>query len=144
MLSVAYGTEQSAALQLHRPEICYGSDGFEVTQLHAASLDLQPGTLPVTRLHASMLGRSEPITYWTLLGDTVVGDTGAFWARRWASSLRGEVLDGMLVRVSSIDPDPASAYRLHASFVRQLWRSMAPRWRERVFGVASMTAGAGS
>jgi len=140
MLSVAYGREQSAALQLHRPEVCYTSDGFQVSKLHEEVLDLNPGHLPVTRLHASMLGRSEPITYWALLGDTVVADGSAFWKRRWTSSLRGEILDGMLVRVSSIDADPSAAYRLQTEFVRELSRSMSVLWRDRVFGVAASGA----
>jgi hypothetical protein len=40
MLSVAYGSEQSAGLQLHRPETCYQGGGFDVRDTHPAMLKL--------------------------------------------------------------------------------------------------------
>ena len=35
-------------------------------------------------------------------------------------SLRGEIPDGMLLRVSSLDGDRERAFRLHASFIAEL------------------------
>ena len=135
MLSVAYGGEQSAGLQLHRPEVCYQSGGFEVRDTHAAVMPLDALQLPVTRLRAELPGRPEPITYWTLLGGMVVADASSFRLRRLSFAARREVVDGMLVRVSSIDPDAARAYALHQAFALDMVRAMAPADRAKVVGV---------
>ena len=134
MLSVAYGSEQSAGLQLHRPEVCYQAGGFEVRDTHAAVLALDDRRLPVTRLHAELPGRPEPITYWTLLGGMVVADASSFRLRRLSFAARREVADGMLVRVSSIDPDAARAFELHQSFAQEMVRAMASADRAKVVG----------
>jgi EpsI family protein len=136
MLSVAYGSEQSARLQLHRPEVCYRAGGFQVRDLHAIHLKLGPQQLPATRLVAEMPGRPEPITYWTVLGGEVVADADSFRWRRLRFAARREVLDGMLVRVSSIDPDPARAYALQAQFAQDLLAALPPTARQRLVGVA--------
>ena len=134
MLSVAYGAEQSAGLQMHRPEVCYPSGGFKVQGLHRATVPVAGQPVAVTRLTATMPGRLEPITYWSVLGDVVQTDAVAFRWRQITSGLRGQVLDGMLVRVSSIDADDARAFRLHAEFADALARAMTPEHRQRVIG----------
>jgi hypothetical protein len=44
------------------------------------------------------------------------------------------VLDGLLVRVSSIDRDTVGAHRLQARFADQLAQAMTAEQRERAFG----------
>jgi EpsI family protein len=134
MLSMAYGSEQSAGLQLHRPEVCYQSGGFVVRGTHTALMPLGALQLPVTRLHAELPGRPEPITYWTLLGGVVVADASSFRLRRLSFAARRELVDGLLVRVSSIDPDTNRAYALHQAFALDMERAMAPADRAKVFG----------
>jgi EpsI family protein len=134
MLSVAYGGEQSAGMQLHRPEVCYQAGGFEVRGTHAAVMPLDARQVPVTRLRAELPGRPEPITYWTLLGGVVVADAGSFRLRRLSFAARRELVDGMLVRVSSIDPDAARAYAVHQAFAADMVRAMAPADRAKVVG----------
>lgn len=134
MLCIAYGNEQSPALQVHRPEICYASGGFRVDGVQRVDLPVDARRVHVTRLHASKIGRSEPITYWTVLGDTVVNDSDAFRWKQLTMGLRGEVRDGMLVRISSIGQDPQACYRLHAAFAGDLLRAVPPEHRARVFG----------
>ena len=134
MLSVAYGGEQSAGMQLHRPEICYAAGGFEVRDTHAAVMALDARQLPVTRLRAELPGRPEPITYWTLLGGVVVADASSFRLRRLSFAARREAADGMLVRVSSIDPDGARAFALHQAFAIDMVRAIAPADRAKVVG----------
>lgn len=141
MLSVAYGAEQSVGLQMHRPEVCYPSGGFKVRDLHRATMPVAGQSLPVTRLTASMPGRPEPITYWSILGDVAQTDAVAFRWRQITSGLRGQILDGMLVRVSSIDDDAARAFRTHAEFADALARAMSPELRQRVIGIAPPAAG---
>jgi EpsI family protein len=97
-------------------------------------LALDARSLPVTRLRAELPGRPEPITYWTLLGGVVVPDASAFRMRRLAFAARREVADGMLVRVSSIDPVAERAYARQAVFVRDMVRAMNPEARAKVVG----------
>lgn len=134
MLSVAYGAEQSVGLQAHRPEICYDGGGFKVSPTQRMTLRLADQSVPVTRLTAVMPGRSEPITYWLVLGDAVQSDPLAWRWRQLSLGLRGQVLDGMLVRVSSIDIDTEGAYRTHAEFANQLAQAIPIELRARVIG----------
>jgi hypothetical protein len=48
--------------------------------------------------------------------------------------LRGEVADGLLVRVSSLAIDIDGAWRTQASFIQQLGLALAPGVRPRVVG----------
>ncbi|MDO9238078.1 MAG: EpsI family protein [Aquabacterium sp.] len=134
MLSVAYGRQQSVGLQMHRPEVCYKAGGFKVEDVQPGRLAVGAYSLPVTRLTAGMAGRSEPITYWRLLGDEVVSDEAQFKLRQLSMGLSGAILDGMLVRVSSIDDDRQGAYLLHASFVTALAHALNSSQRSRVLG----------
>ena len=134
MLSVAFGSEQSSSLQLHRPEVCYRAGGYEVSDTHAAVLKLDDRAVPVTRLRAELPGRPEPVTYWTLLGGVVVADADSFRLRRLSFAARRELLDGMLVRVSSIDPDAPAAFEQHRLFAEELVRALPPADRAKVIG----------
>lgn len=136
MLSVAYGSEQSVGLEVHRPDACYPSNGFRIDGRHAATLQLDGRPVPVTRLHAHKAGRSEPVTYWVVLGDTVVTDGWDFRLRQLRSGLRGELLDGMLVRVSTIDADVPRAHELQARFAAELVAHLPAEARARVIGTA--------
>jgi EpsI family protein len=134
MLCVAYGSEQSPALQVHRPEICYAASGFRVGPTQKTTIAVGVRRLPATQLHAAMVGRSEAVTYWTVLGDEVVGDSSSFRWRQLANGLRGEIRDGMLVRVSSLGQDVEAGHRLHARFARELVQGVPAPHHARVFG----------
>ncbi len=135
MLLAAQGGEQSAGLQLHRPEVCYPGNGFRVEGIHQVALATQGRPLPGTRLHAHMPGRSEPITYWMVLGGEVVADNTAFRLRQLRFGLRRRLADGLLVRLSSIEPDAPQAYADHARFAADLSAALSPDARARVMGV---------
>lgn len=134
MLSVAYGRQQSVGLQMHRPEVCYKAGGFEVSDTTLATIEVAGRPLVVTRLQAHMDGRPEPITYWRLLGDGVVAPEATFKFKQLSLGLTGRVLDGLLVRVSSIDTDTAAAHHLQAKFADDMARAMTPAMRQRAFG----------
>lgn len=134
MLSVAYGGDQSDATRAHRPEVCYPAQGFQLISQYRSTLDIDRRSLPVRRLVARMGARNEPITYWVTVGDrTAVSGTEQKLAQLWYGT-RGVVPDGMLVRVSSIDPDPVRAHELQASFVGAMARAIDPGLSDRVFG----------
>lgn len=134
MLSVAYGQEQTSNLQLHRPEVCYRYSGYEIADITPGTLRLDGRPVAATRLFATLPGRPEPVTYWTLLGGAVVADLSAWRRRRISAALRRQLLDGLLVRVSTIDPEPARAHELHARFADELVLAIAPADRYKVIG----------
>ena len=134
MLSVAYGSEQAAGLELHWPEVCYRYGGFTVSGRHVAQILVDGRLLPVTRLIATMPMRPEPVTYWAVLGDERTADANTFRLRRLGYAVRRQIADGLLVRVSSIDPVGERAFTLHEEFIDELVRALEPDERARVEG----------
>ena len=135
MLSIAYGGDQGDNMGVHKPEVCYTAQGFTVRDGRQGSLDTGLGVLPVKRLFAVAGARQEPITYWITVGRkaTMPGMQQRLQELRYG--LSGTVPDGMLVRVSSIDGEAASAYALQDRFVRALLAALDAPARERLAGV---------
>lgn len=134
MLSVAYGGDQSGSVQMHRPEVCYQASGFKVSRQQAFTLPLGARRLPAMHLFAQGDERPEPITYWTVLGDEVIGGQRHFQLAQLTAGLRGQTADGMLVRISTIDHDIGHAYSVQTSFAQALYAAVPPRFTNRVFG----------
>jgi EpsI family protein len=139
MLSLAYLGAQSSDMQLHRPEVCYRAGGFRVDGLSAARLQVGDRSLPVTRLVAEMPGRPEPITYWTVVGGRAGEATVLPWRERLRQALRRQDAEGVLVRISSIDPRAERAYALHGEFAADLALALAPDRRDFVLGLRQST-----
>lgn len=134
MLSIAYGGDQSDAMQVHLPEVCYAAQGFDVGQASLGRLATSYGVIPVKRLVATLNNRIEPITYWITIGNEVVN---AGYQRKLAQlkhGITGNVPDGLLVRASSIDRDNEAAYELQQRFLRELLSAMSPADRARIAG----------
>jgi EpsI family protein len=134
MLSIAYGGDQSRALQLHLPEVCYVAQGFELVEDSEDLLPTRHGRLPVKRLVARLSERNEPITYWITIGDKATKAGIQQKLRRLAYGLSGEIPDGMLVRVSTIQSNETQAYGVQDRFVAEMLGVMAPRDRSRLLG----------
>ncbi len=134
MLSVAYLGTQSSDMQLHRPEVCYRAGGFRVGELIDDRLELAGRSVPVTRLVASMPGRPEPITYWTVVDGEAVSARAQGWLDRLQRMGQRRAAAGLLVRISTIDPDSAAAFRLHARFAAGMTQALAPAQRDFVTG----------
>lgn len=134
MLSVAYGGDQSDGMNAHLPEHCYPSQGFELLSRRADRLDAGGSAMPVRRLVTRMGTRTEPLTYWVVIGERVtIGKTEQKIAQM-RYGLRGEIPDGMLVRVSSISAQPEEAFKLQDRFVHDLHEATRPDMVVRVFG----------
>ncbi len=74
-------------------------------------------------------------TYWFSLGEQAVQSR---WEKRFIEirlGLTGQVPDGLLVRVSSIDPDATRAYKAHEAFVDALLAAAKPADRRKLAGV---------
>ena len=63
--------------------------------------------------------------------------------RRLAYGLSGEIPDGMLVRVSTIQANDAQAWRVQDRFVTDMLGNMAPRDRSRLLGAGLAPAADG-
>ncbi|MET0981742.1 MAG: exosortase-associated protein EpsI, B-type [Telluria sp.] len=142
MLSIAYGGDQSRALQLHLPEVCYVAQGFQVAGEGSGQLRTRFGALPVQRLVASQGDRNEPITYWITIGDRATRSGIEQKLRRLAYGLSGQIPDGMLVRISSITLDAPGAWRLHDRFAAELLDALGTPERKRLIGAKPAAAAA--
>jgi EpsI family protein len=140
MLSIAYGHDQRAELQAHKPEVCYPAQGFTLQSLTAAVLDTQFGGIPATRLLTTMGQRKEPVTYWFTVGDSAIQSALQKRVVELRYGLTGQIPDGMLFRVSSIDGDPARAFYSQDEFVKQLLDAVPPADRVRLSGLGKLQA----
>ena len=135
MLSLAYGSDQRGALQAHKPEVCYAAQGFSLLSNNTSDIGTSFGSIMGRRLSTQLGNRHEPITYWFTLGDQAVRSR---FERRVAEvrvGLTGQIPDGLLFRVSSIDINPTRAYAEHDRFVNDLLASLAPGDRLRLSGL---------
>lgn len=135
MLSIAYGEDQRDSMQVHYPEVCYPAQGFEVRSNTVGELALVGGAIPVRRLETVLNNsRFEPVTYWTMLGDTpqLGGVKKKLAEMRYG--LRGQIVDGLLFRVSSIDRNTATAFDSQAAFATDMLASLPASDRHRLSG----------
>ncbi len=111
MLSMAYGDDQRGGLQAHRPEVCYPAQGFQVSSLVDGTLPTPYGAIDVRRLDTSLRSRREPVTYWLTVGDQVIRNKFDKRIAEIRLGLTGQIPDGLLFRISSIDNDPLALSR---------------------------------
>ena len=135
MLIVAYGGDQSDALKAHRQEVCYSAQGFSIGGLRHGTLAAAGRSIPVTRFVAVRGARSEPVTYWFTMGDRVVLGRLERLSVQLLSGFRGEMPDGMLVRVSSLSHDAPAAFAEQRGFVAALLAAMPESARVRLAGL---------
>ena len=137
MLSMAYGDDQRGGLQAHRPEVCYPAQGFTLGRVERGALPTAFGAIDVRRLTTRLGERSEPVTYWLTVGDAIVQST---FDRRLAEirlGLTGQIPDGLLFRVSSIDTDPARAFTMQQKFVADMMAAVPAPARKQLSGLVA-------
>ena len=134
MLSIAYGNDQSDSMQVHKPEICYPAQGFALQGKQSGTLVVKNGEIPVIRILTTLGQRSEPVTYWTTIGDQVVKSGIHKKLAEIGYGLSGKIPDGMLIRVSSIDAQSDNAYQMQNRFAAQMLEALAPEHRQRLTG----------
>lgn len=134
MLSVAYGGDQSDATRAHLPEVCYPAQGFQILQNFAGHIELAGRTMPVRYLMSAQGTRSEPITYWLVVGDTVTVSRTDQKLAQFRLGLEGFIPDGMLVRVSSIDSNMQHGHAVQEQFLKELAAALTESARVRVLG----------
>ena len=140
MLSIAYGRNQnSESTAAHRPEFCYVAQGFTIKGFGKDRVSLPTYSLSVVRLEAQVERRIEPITYWVTLNEeaSIPGLDRKLQQLRYG--LQGFIVDGMLMRISSLSEAPAPNgsrpnYQLHDQFIADLEKAMPIGFRPRFFG----------
>lgn len=134
MLSIAYGGSYGKEMQPHRPEVCYPSQGFTLVKESKPEVIRTPyGELQVKRLLAKG-PRTEPITYWIVVGDSQTRFGLEMRLLHLRYSLTGQTPEGMLVRVSSVGEDDREAYKVQENFIQGLVAGVSDRDRPRVVG----------
>jgi EpsI family protein len=126
MLSLAYGEDQSSDNRIHRPEVCYPSQGFQITNKWKDNISIDSTTLPVMRVVTQLGNRYEPVTYWIRIGNSLVRGPVEQTIARVSYGLTGRIPDGILFRVSEINPDTQGSIDLQDQFIRALLSSLAP------------------
>lgn len=139
MLSLAYGGDQRGGLQAHRPEVCYPGQGFQLGLMEDGALPTSYGVIDVRRLQTSLGTRKEPVTYWFTVGDRVVNGKMDKRIAEIRLALTGQVPDGMLFRISSIDTDSRRAFERQQEFAAQMMSAVPSKVRKQLSG---LTAGA--
>ena len=135
MLSMACGSDQRGALQAHRPDVCYPAQGFKLEAREEGTLSTSFGSVPVVRLTTSMGARHEPVTYWLTMADHVVRNDFDKRMVQLRLILTGQIPDGILFRVSSIDRDAAHAFKVQQEFAAALLGAVGPESRRRLSGL---------
>jgi EpsI family protein len=134
MLAIAYGDNQRDSMQMHYPEICYPAQGFSLQAKEKGTLPMSNGPIPVTRILTNLGSRNEPVTYWTTIGDKVFQGGVQKKLAEMSYGLSGRIPDGMLIRISSIDPEVANAYEVQAQFAEQMLHALKPEYRKKLNG----------
>ncbi|MDE2400449.1 MAG: EpsI family protein [Burkholderiales bacterium] len=135
MMTIAYGSDQnSEATAAHRPEFCYVSNGFKVQDVGTHVVQLPSHQLTVRHLVSKRGEYVEPISYWVTLDESAALPGISRKLAQIRYGLKGEIADGMLVRISSPSRDQEAAFALHDQFVRDLQKVMPAGVRPRVFG----------
>lgn len=138
MLSIAYGNDQRDGVALHYPEVCYPAQGFQVISSRQGVLVTAQGAIPVQRLETNFANkRFEPVTYWTTVGDETVTGGISKKIAEMRYGLKGEIPDGLIFRISSINTDTQAAFALQESFAKVLLNELQPDMRLRFAGIGS-------
>ena len=138
MLTIAYGGDQREGLAAHYPEACYAAQGFKIQSSVQDSISINQSLIPVTKLETSLANqRFEPITYWIMVGE--VSSRGG--VRKKLADLyytsRGYIPDGLLFRVSSIDPASPNAFERQAESIKEIIPALSMSSRRRLTGIES-------
>lgn len=134
MLSIAYGKNQSKALELHSPEVCYPAQGFTLIESHKTQLSIMGKSISASQIETNQGQRFEPVTFWSAIGTKVPGTLLQKRLVEFRYAITGRVPDGFLVRMSSIDKETPNAYAMQARFADDLMHAIAPENRPRFVG----------
>lgn len=134
MVSLAYTTTIDSQHHIHRPEVCYPSQGFITLRKHAKEIKLNNKTIQTIRLVAQQNQRTEPITYWIKVGDSISNSNIEQFVTKLKYGIQGILPDGMLIRISTIENNETQAYLLEEKFITELYEHSLLMNKPIIFG----------
>jgi EpsI family protein len=135
MVAVAYGADQRGTLEAHKPEVCYPAQGFSIEANQESELSTSHGVIHARQVYAVNDQRQEPLTYWFTMSNAQVDSRMAKRIQQIKSAITGQIPDGILFRVSSLDNNPEHAWSVQARFVQELVDLLPPIDRQRLVGL---------
>ena len=143
MLSMAYGDDQRGGLQAHRPEVCYPAQGFKLGMVEDGTLQTAYGNIDVRRVTTNLGARNEPVTYWLTVGNQVIQSAFEKRIAQIRLGLTGQLPDGLLFRMSSIDADNSRGFAMQQKFAADMISAITPQARQQLSGLKSTAASGG-
>lgn len=135
MFLAAYNSEQLNNVQLHRPEVCYYASGFSIDASSPYDIPLQGDDyIPARSVTATMGSRIENILYWTRIGDSFPQSWAAQRIAMTKANLEGYLADGLLLRLSVINPDRDKALMQMSGFIRDMIAHTGKQSRQVIVG----------
>lgn len=131
MLALAWGQKQQQEIKIHRPELCYAAQGFVVDSIKQHDFNLSSlGNKRVVgnQMLANHGQKIEAVSYWIRIGENYSGSAFLTRLNILKAGLRGEIQDGILVRVSSEanSNDLSQVFERNDLFVKELVKSVSP------------------
>ena len=117
------------------------SQGFKLGKVEDGVLATSYGKIDVRRLITTYGTRNEPVTYWLTVGDEVIRSPLDKRISQIRLGLTGQIPDGLLFRISSIDADVDRAFANQQKFVADMMAAVPPAARKQLSG---LTAAAGA
>lgn len=114
MLALAYAREQKQDVKIHRPEVCYVAQGFQLIKQtpHFINIDtFKP--IAAQRLLMKSPNHLEAVSYWIRIGNDYPTSGLAARLKILREGLNGKILDGILVRVSTVLNEDAATTRIY-------------------------------
>ena len=137
MFLAAYNSMQINNVQVHRPEVCYYAGGFSIDISKPLILPLGPDLeIPARTVLASGDSRKENILYWTRIGDEFPQSQFQQRIAMTKANIEGYLPDGLLLRMSVINPDNAASVQRMNGFMRELLAHSSPQARRLMVGKA--------
>ncbi|HET8869325.1 MAG TPA: EpsI family protein [Aquabacterium sp.] len=135
MVSLAYGVNQSSwNTAAHRPEFCYSGQGFDVAPKGIRDIGLSNHDIEAVNFVGTRQDRVEAVTYWVTLADSVALPGWRRKLQQLKYGLQGYIVDGMLVRVSSLGSNESVQFEVQEKFVKDLEQAISRDIRPRFFG----------
>jgi len=133
---IAYGGDQSDALQLHRPESCYLANGYAVSSPYYEDKIYGGREIRIARVRTRNEQAYEPVSYWMRVGNRLVTTNMDRQLAKLMDGLRGIIPDGVLVRISTRTPsdDVSAEFALQDRFIADLLNSLDPGTLELLLG----------
>ena len=135
MFLAAYNSVQLNNVQLHRPEVCYYASGFSIDMSKPLDISLGANHVVAARaVRATQGSRVENIVYWTRIGEEMPQSWAAQRVSMTKANLEGYLADGLLLRMSVINPNSDLATAQMEGFVKDMLSHSGAETRRLLVG----------